>query len=987
MASLTTAGERRSMTRRALRWVVITIAVWAAWRAAQGILAHYGPAVAPVLIAVATGVAVMRATRYDAEQQAGPGGMAVKAASGTAAGGVVWATWYAWRSLAIDPVAGWGDGVVAIAGVVAVAVIGIALRLRLRDHAPTAPAVIATEAVDVAWDADRSRVIVGLGSATLAGAGAAWAGHAWGVYVPLIAVAAVIGIGWRTARARGRMRQNVSGALCGVLSGGAWTPAYEAAGTSPVKVLWSDNREAPTHVTAKLPPKWSIASVETLETEVTARLAAFGRYVVRADAGARKITAELVPELPTRLRYDGRAAVDGATVWLGTGQATRKHAEAPGSLGVANGELLDFTWNLRVEPHGIAVGTTGAGKSQTVQLIMMQLALAGWKMILIDPKRVEFSQWAGRPGVLRVSTELADHAAALAEVCAEMDSRYRLMTERGVNHVDLLPQDARPSRLLVVVDEIVELMSRQTGKSDAAVEANAHIDAISDAIGSILRLGRSASIHLLAAGQRADRSLVTGQWQANLAFKAVQGAAEQIERNMIGLGDVIARAGIAGRAVMRTFALPQTEVQVAYLDLQEDLDKYLPVGKVINPPVVDVRPEDLIPPPVDSQVLALRPEDVISGEWRSRPPAPGGSGTDSDVGPNDTGQQRDDGGPAWSAKHKTYKRTEPLDAGEAEAALNALTGLARVKTEVAELAAEVEHGLRLRERGLGDDLVTPPHLVFAGAPGTGKTTVARILGSRLREVGAVESGHVIEVLASDLVAEHVGGTGPSVVAAFDQAEGGVLFVDEAYSLNQTGGKFGQEAINAIVAEAENRRGRVVVILAGYEADMRRLLRANEGLKSRFPIMINFPDYEPPELVSIARSMVSGRRRQLDDAADAALLDVLTAYRAAVTDGWGNARSVRVLIDAAVRAQAVRLRGFAATDAELVTITAEDLWEGLAKATGGRAVHVGAVAVADDDVVDAEVVDAELVEEDDADGDAWLAEAFSGPGDGDVRGAA
>ncbi|HEX4225089.1 MAG TPA: AAA family ATPase, partial [Pseudonocardiaceae bacterium] len=203
------------------------------------------------------------------------------------------------------------------------------------------------------------------------------------------------------------------------------------------------------------------------------------------------------------------------------------------------------------------------------------------------------------------------------------------------------------------------------------------------------------------------------------------------------------------------------------------------------------------------------------------------------------------------------------------------------------------------------------HLVFAGAPGTGKTTVARTYGRLLKELGVLSTGQFREVSRRDLVGQYIGHTAEQTSVVFEQATGGVLFIDEAYTLSRAAGSgvdFGQEAIDTLVKLMEDHRDEVVVIVAGYTAEMVDFLAANPGLASRFSKTIEFEDYTPEELVDIVRRMVADNDYSLAREADPLVREFFV--RASNAPGFGNARDARRLFERTRQAQAQRLRALA-----------------------------------------------------------------------------
>jgi SpoVK/Ycf46/Vps4 family AAA+-type ATPase len=265
--------------------------------------------------------------------------------------------------------------------------------------------------------------------------------------------------------------------------------------------------------------------------------------------------------------------------------------------------------------------------------------------------------------------------------------------------------------------------------------------------------------------------------------------------------------------------------------------------------------------------------------------------------------------------------------------LNSLVGLAGVKQEVSRLVHL--HGLAIRRQQAG--LPSPPmarHLVFAGPPGTGKTTVARLYGKILAALGVLRTGQVVEVARADLVAQYVGATALKTTEKFDEASGGLLFIDEAYTLSAgsggTGPDFGREAIDTLVKLMEDRRDDVVVIVAGYSEEMRTFLSSNPGLSSRFSRTVEFENYDPAELVQIMELICASHSYVLEHETRV----TLEAYfRQVPRDAsFGNGRAVRKFFEEMVGRQAGRLASMPdATVADLTAFLPEDL--GLAGANG------------------------------------------------------
>ena len=255
--------------------------------------------------------------------------------------------------------------------------------------------------------------------------------------------------------------------------------------------------------------------------------------------------------------------------------------------------------------------------------------------------------------------------------------------------------------------------------------------------------------------------------------------------------------------------------------------------------------------------------------------------------------------------------------------LDALIGLDAVKTEVRLLTNLIRVQNLRRERKL-KIVDQSAHLVFVGNPGTGKTTVARLLGGIYRALDVVSKGHLVETDRSGLVAGYVGQTATKVVEICGQALGGILFIDEAYALTSGGEQdFGAEAVAALLKQMEDHRDDLAVIVAGYPVPMEKFLDSNPGIRSRFPKTILFPDYTEGELVAIFESLGEAHHYR----ADAAAIEKLRARLAREPRGptFGNGRLARNLFEAAIARQANRIVELDnPTDEELTTLIGADI---------------------------------------------------------------
>jgi len=258
-------------------------------------------------------------------------------------------------------------------------------------------------------------------------------------------------------------------------------------------------------------------------------------------------------------------------------------------------------------------------------------------------------------------------------------------------------------------------------------------------------------------------------------------------------------------------------------------------------------------------------------------------------------------------KHSQVKLCPTLANCPALAELNSMVGLDKVK----ELAGELEAFISVQKHRANHNLRNQPmvlHMIFKGNPGTGKTTVARLFGKLLQHLQVLPKGHMVEVERADLVGEYIGHTAQKTREKVQKAMGGVLFIDEAYSLARGGEKdFGKEAVDTLVKAMEDYKNEFILILAGYTAPMEEFLSLNPGLKSRFPIQLNFPDYSVHELLDIAQLMLAEREYRLTNRAVNKVREIIDQHISFTYNDFSNARLIRNMLETAIRRHAVRLR--------------------------------------------------------------------------------
>ncbi len=327
------------------------------------------------------------------------------------------------------------------------------------------------------------------------------------------------------------------------------------------------------------------------------------------------------------------------------------------------------------------------------------------------------------------------------------------------------------------------------------------------------------------------------------------------------------------------------------------------------------------------QIAQQRERERISKA--STPPAagtpPAGKGGNKDDSKDDSKDESDD-----IVLHPVVApRKGAVDEASVEASLSklrSLIGLGAVKEQIDDLVKLAIIQQERRSRGLDTDATLSFHMVFTGNPGTGKTTVARLVGDILRELGFLAKGHVVEVDRGNLVGRYIGHTAVQTKKKIQEAMGGVLFIDEAYTLSKGGERdFGQEAIDTLLKAMEDFREGFVVIVAGYGNEMKTFIESNPGLESRFNTYIHFEDYSPDELTAIFANTAAQQNYMLARGVDKKLKDTFERLIAEADGKFANGREARRLWEKTVQNQARRLHGMSRRgDSALVTIIDEDI---------------------------------------------------------------
>ena len=275
-------------------------------------------------------------------------------------------------------------------------------------------------------------------------------------------------------------------------------------------------------------------------------------------------------------------------------------------------------------------------------------------------------------------------------------------------------------------------------------------------------------------------------------------------------------------------------------------------------------------------------------------------------------------------KPEDIRGEDKLKNFDLENELSGIIGLASVKDFVRTQYRMCLATEKRRKADLKVDTTQSLNMIFVGNPGTGKTTIARVVADMFKSMGILKKGQLVETDKAGLIAEYVGQTAKKTEDVFKSAIGGILFIDEAYSITNDGSSFGQECIDTLVKLIEDHKGELIVILAGYSKEMKDFMKANSGLESRFPLRIDFPDYSASELYEISKQMIAGRGFSLAEGSDRIIEEEIQRLKRHATASSGNGRMVRNFVESVIRRQSLRIATEDISGSELTTILPVDI---------------------------------------------------------------
>jgi len=666
--------------------------------------------------------------------------------------------------------------------------------------------------------------------------------------------------------------------------------------------------------------------------------------------------------------------------------ATNVFFNAPSKMTFALGKDVSGVYkyaDLTRMPHLLIGGTTNSGKSVLLHSLITSILYRATprevKFVMIDPKRVELSLYDGIPHLLSpVIKDVKQAAGILRSVSKEMEDRYDRFAQSGTRNIDSfnssVPATGRLPYIVVVIDELADLMCQ-------GVE-------VETSICRIAQLARPAGIHLVVSTQRPSADVVTANIKANLSSRIAFAVATQIDSRtiidmpgadrLIGRGDMLYMPIDAAKPIRVQGCYVgehETIELVKYLRYQEEavytmiplessgggygadgedsgtsdelfepcvrwmvlqglcspsgLQRKFKIGYTRAARLVELMEAQQIVGPqegVKPRKILLHPENVEAFFAKSYEKPYTTQTVQREIQPP-AAEPQTEKQQASPSRGASEKSAPSPDAPALLNSLNKLTGLQQVKADVTQLV----NFLRVQKLRKDKGLSVPEqslHMVFTGNPGTGKTTIARLIAQIYRSMGILSKGQFIETDRAGLVGGYLGQTAIKTQEVVESALGGVLFIDEAYSLtDSTHGHdmYGQEAVATLLKLMEDHRDDLIVIVAGYTEPMQKFIRSNPGLQSRFNKFLHFDDYAPAELTEIFRYFAAQGDYKLHPATALKLLNVFADLYARRDETFGNARLARNLFEKAINAHANRMVSAGMLDeASLVTLYPEDI---------------------------------------------------------------